>query len=118
MKRTLRRLGTDYLDIFYLHDVEFVATQTSPLCASVNSATAIHDEKGREVWGLESSNTAKVWGAGDRIVLEAYDELRKLREEGLVRSIGIAGTVLRVSTHHQLTVPQVSRFPFSSACRS
>lgn len=84
----------------------------------MNSATAIRDANGREVWGLEPGNAGKVWGAGDQIILEAYDELRKLREEGLVRSIGITGTAVQLFARHRLTVLQVTHFPFSSACRS
>src|SRR6202000_3413739 len=34
---------------------------------------------------------AKFWGEGDRKVLEAYGELKKMREEGLVKKIGMSG---------------------------
>ncbi|EDR12522.1 galactose dehydrogenase, partial [Laccaria bicolor S238N-H82] len=62
VKQSLERLKTNYLDVVYLHDVEFVC---------------------------------------DQLVLDAFAELRKLQEEGLIRRIGITGyplpTLLRLS---------------------
>ncbi|KAF8314773.1 Aldo/keto reductase [Clavulina sp. PMI_390] len=95
LKRTLRRLGTDYLDVFYLHDVEFVATRL-PGELSSNSAAALADENARKGWGISEGEEANVLGDGDQVVLTAYGELRKLKSEGLVRSIGITGYPLPV----------------------
>lgn len=67
MKRTLRRLKTDYLDVFYLHDVEFVAAHTFSSPPSINSARAIRSEQGKEVWGLKPGDENKIWGDGDHI---------------------------------------------------
>lgn len=55
--RSLERLGTDYLDVVYAHDAEFVEP---------------------------------------RDVLAAVAELRRLRDQGLVRYVGISGYPVRV----------------------
>ncbi|MBE3110827.1 MAG: aldo/keto reductase [Acidobacteria bacterium] len=59
VERSLKRLGTGYLDLVYCHDVEFVSPEA---------------------------------------VLEAIAELRQLRDEGLVRYVGISGYPLHVLT--------------------
>lgn len=59
VERSLKRLGTEYLDLVHCHDVEFVSPED---------------------------------------VLEAVSELRQLREEGLVRYVGISGYPLPVLT--------------------
>lgn len=54
----------------------------------------------REAYGLSIGREGKVFGEGDRKVLEAYGELKRMKEEGLVRNIGITGDYLvRSSTH-------------------
>jgi D-arabinose 1-dehydrogenase len=89
--RTLGRLGTEYLDVFYLHDVEFIASRPSPSLPSADACAAITQEHDRELWGLGPGDEGKIWGEGDRVILTAYRELRTLRQEGLVCSIGITG---------------------------
>lgn len=59
VERSLKRLGTEYLDLVHCHDVEFVSQEA---------------------------------------VLEAIAELRLLREEGLVRYVGVSGYPLHVLT--------------------
>ena len=88
MQRSLERLDTTYLDVVYLHDVEMVAEELTPKRDGDHSTALGQD---REAYGLAPGQEEKILGEGDRKVLEAYGELKKLKEEGLVKSIGIAG---------------------------
>ena len=81
-------MDTTYLDVVYLHDVEMVAEEVMPKRDGDHS-TALGED--REVYGLAPGQEGKVWGDGDRKILEAYGELKKLKEEGLARNIGITG---------------------------
>jgi aryl-alcohol dehydrogenase-like predicted oxidoreductase len=86
---SLQRLQTSYLDVVYLHDVEFVATSVLPKLEG-NHVTALHDEAA--AYGLAKGDEAKVKGQGDQIILDALVELRKLKQEGIIKNIGITGT--------------------------
>ncbi|PCH41593.1 Aldo/keto reductase [Wolfiporia cocos MD-104 SS10] len=88
VQRSLSRLHTDYLDAVYLHDVEFVATQVGPRVAG-DPTLALTERKAE--YGLVEGEEAKVWGAGDQQILDALAELRKMKDEGIVKSIGITG---------------------------
>ena len=88
VERSLRRLHTDYLDVVYLHDVEFIATPVQPR-ASGDPLSALGDEA--NLYGLAEGQESKIWGDGDQQILDAYTELRKLQEEGIVKHIGITG---------------------------
>ncbi|ORX40709.1 NADP-dependent oxidoreductase domain-containing protein [Kockovaella imperatae] len=85
VENSLRRLKTDYLDVVYLHDVEFVTPYKVP---------AGHH--------LESPPTdlltppIKSLGPGEDNVLEGLRTLRALQAEGTIRAIGIAGYTLPV----------------------
>ncbi|KAG6866004.1 hypothetical protein C0991_009676 [Blastosporella zonata] len=96
--RSLQRLQTDYLDTVYLHDVEFVCTPVAPR-PNGNNLGALAEESA--AYGLAEGDENKVRGEGDQKVLDAYKELRKLQEEGLVKHIGITGyplpTLLRLA---------------------
>ena len=81
-------MDTTYLDVVYLHDVEMVAEEVMPKRDGDHS-TALGGD--REVYGLALGQEGKIWGEGDRKVLEAYGELKKLKEEGLIKNIGITG---------------------------
>ncbi|KAL5508108.1 hypothetical protein ACEPAH_5726 [Sanghuangporus vaninii] len=98
IERSLARLNTDYLDVVYLHDVEFVAEEVMPK-RSGDHTGALGAEA--ELYGLREGQEAKVWGDGDQRVLEAYQELQKLQAEGVIRHIGITGyplpTLLRLA---------------------
>ncbi|KAF8914139.1 Aldo/keto reductase [Gymnopilus junonius] len=98
VKRSLQRLQTEYLDTVYLHDVEFVATPVAPRPTG-NPTLALKDEAA--AYGLAQGDEAKIHGEGDQKILAAFYELQKLKEEGLVKNIGITGfplpTLLRLA---------------------
>lgn len=81
-------MDTAYLDVVYLHDVEMVAEEVVPKRDGDHS-TALGED--REAYGLAPGQEGEIWGEGDRRVLEAYGELKRLKEEGLVKNIGITG---------------------------
>lgn len=90
VERSLKRLNTSYLDAVYLHDVEFVATQVGPREAG-QPADALAPEN-LERYGLADGQEGKVWGAGDRLILDGLAELRKMKDEGVIKAIGISGS--------------------------
>ncbi|EIW82468.1 Aldo keto reductase [Coniophora puteana RWD-64-598 SS2] len=98
VKRSLARLHTDYLDVVYVHDVEFIATPVSLRTRGCHLG-ALGAEK--EVYGLLEGQEATVHGPGDQELLAAISELQKLKEEGVVKNIGISGyslpTLLRLA---------------------
>lgn len=104
VRRSLRRLHTEYLDVVYLHDVEFVAPCFAPR-AEGNHTAALGAEAA--AYGLapprESSSTDGVprTPGSDERVLEAIDALRTLQAEGLIRHVGICGP--SVCPTHSLT---------------
>ena len=91
VQRSLKRLGTEYLDVVYLHDIEMVAEEVMPKREGDHS-TALG--KDREAYGLAKGQEGKVWGEGDEKVLAAYGELKNMKKEGLIRNIGITGGYL------------------------
>jgi aryl-alcohol dehydrogenase-like predicted oxidoreductase len=88
VKKSLERLQTDYLDVVHLHDIEFVATEFSPRTTG-NHTSALNDDKA--AYGLAEGDEAKIRGEGDQRVLDAFAELQKLKEEGLIKHIGLTG---------------------------
>ncbi|KAJ7063564.1 Aldo/keto reductase [Mycena amicta] len=97
VKRSLERLRTDYLDVVHLHDVEFVSQEVAPRRTG-NHTSALGEEK--EEYGLLEGEEGKIRG-GDQKILDAFAELRKMQEEGLIKYIGITGyplhTLLRLA---------------------
>ena len=89
--RSLKRLGSSYLDVLFLHDVEFVAEPVHPQDPTGDSTRIINDDALREAWGLHQ---VKSHGEGDNRIIAAYSELRDMRSEGLVRAIGITGVLI------------------------
>ncbi|EIM88306.1 Aldo/keto reductase [Stereum hirsutum FP-91666 SS1] len=88
VERSLSRLHTTYLDTVYLHDVEFVATSVMPRKEG-NHIGALSDES--EVYGLKEGQEGTICGEGDQKILDGIAELRKMKEEGLIKNIGITG---------------------------
>ncbi|KAH9843713.1 NADP-dependent oxidoreductase domain-containing protein [Rhodofomes roseus] len=99
IQRSLKRLNTTYLDAVYLHDVEFVATQVGPR-EDGHPTDALKPEN-LEKYGLADGQESKVWGDGDQLVLDGLVELQKMKDEGIVKAIGITGyplpTLLRLA---------------------
>ncbi|THU78791.1 Aldo/keto reductase [Dendrothele bispora CBS 962.96] len=98
VQQSLQRLQTSYLDTVYLHDIEFVCTPVAP-AKTGNHGMALKGQAA--AYGLVEGDEAKIHGEGDQKVLDAFAELRKMKEEGLIRNIGITGypvpTLLRLA---------------------
>jgi len=96
--RSLSRLGTDYLDVVYLHDVEFIATPVRSGSTAGNPLEALEDPA---EWGLAKGEEARILGEGDQKILGAIRELWKLKTEGTIKAVGISGyplqTLLRIA---------------------
>lgn len=102
VRRSLQRLHTQYLDVVYLHDVEFVVPCVAPR-AEGNHASALDAEAvayglaseqdvSNDGQGESTRSTVAVRTAGDdERILEAISELRALQADGLIRQIGISG---------------------------
>ncbi|KAJ7755656.1 Aldo/keto reductase [Mycena maculata] len=98
VKRSLKRLHTDYFDVVHLHDIEFVCTEVAPRRTG-NHTPALAEDKA--AYGLMDGDEGKVRGEGDQRILDAFAELQKMKEEGLIKNVGITGyplyTLLRVA---------------------
>ncbi|KAF7355015.1 hypothetical protein MSAN_01417000 [Mycena sanguinolenta] len=98
VKRSLERMHTDYLDVVHLHDIEFVCTEVTPRRTG-NHTSALNEEEA--AYGLIEGEEGQVRGEGDQKILDAFAELRKMKEEGLIKHIGITGyplyTLLRIA---------------------
>jgi D-arabinose 1-dehydrogenase len=118
VRRSLQRLNTQYLDVVYLHDVEFVAPCVAPraegnhasalgaeaaayglLASEQQDASSNNDGRGRGQG--ESTGTVRTAGDDERI-LEAISELRALQSDGLIRQVGISGPFV---SHHPPNPP-------------
>ncbi|KAK4689336.1 hypothetical protein P7C73_g755, partial [Tremellales sp. Uapishka_1] len=86
VERSLKRLKTAYLDVVYLHDVEFVSSP--PVTPAGNALTVLPS--------LLSSPSAESTGKGDDMILASLGVLRDLQAEGKIRKVGIAGYPLPV----------------------
>ncbi|KAJ7122795.1 Aldo/keto reductase [Mycena epipterygia] len=98
VKRSLERLRTDYLDVVHLHDIEFVCTEVAPRRTG-DHTSALGEDKA--AYGLMEGEESKIRGEGDQRILDAFAELRKMKDEGLIKHIGLTGyplyTLLRVA---------------------
>jgi D-arabinose 1-dehydrogenase len=95
--RSLERLNTTYLDVVYLHDVEYVCSDVSPLTSGTGRYPLAALGEELSAFGLEVGAEGKIVGEGDQKCLDAIAELRKLQAEGLIKHVGISGT--KVSTN-------------------
>ena len=98
LKRSFEYLQTDYFDIVYLHDVEFVA---DPI-ADINDSgfpTRVFDNLSR--YSLDDECYGDVLGDGDEAVLDAIKVLNEYKHQGKIKAVGISAlplpTLLRVS---------------------
>jgi len=97
--RSLRRLHTNYFDIVYLHDVEFIADEKLARRGG-NHVAALGEE--REQYGLNESQEGEAYTEKDHKVLSAVKKLFELRDEkGVIKRVGISGfplpTLLRIA---------------------
>jgi len=86
--RSLRRLHTDYLDVVYLHDVEFVADDKLPRTEG-NHLPALGSEK--EQYGLNEGQEGEIYTDKDHQVLAAVRKLFELRDDKVIKRVGISG---------------------------
>lgn len=89
--RSLQRLNTTYLDVVFLHDIEFIASPVWPIPYCGDFERVLNDKEGRADWGLLPGKEGKAWGTGDETILTAVRELFKMKSEGLIRAIGMSG---------------------------
>jgi Aldo/keto reductase family len=103
VRRSLQRLHTQYLDVVYLHDVEFVAPRPAGSHVSAGGAEAAaygvassdQEHVSTNISGpCDGEDTVRSAGDGDERVLAAISALRSLQADGLIRHVGICGTVL------------------------
>ncbi|KAG2159049.1 Aldo/keto reductase family-domain-containing protein [Suillus bovinus] len=96
--RSLRRLHTNYFDIVYLHDVEFIADEKLARRGG-NHVAALGEE--REQYGLNESQEGEIYTEKDHKVLSAVKKLFELRDRGIIKRVGISGfplpTLLRIA---------------------
>lgn len=74
-----------------LHDVEFVATPQACLQKIYKPLDFLSDPKLQAEAGLLDSQAGEILGEGDEKIVAAFQVLMKLRDEGLVKDIGISG---------------------------
>ncbi|QRW01776.1 aldo/keto reductase family protein [Ceratobasidium sp. AG-Ba] len=96
VERSLKRLGTTYLDVMYLHDTEYVCTPVWPADPTGDPVKVLEDPVLSAAWGLRPEDRDRVHGDGDQKIVDAFDELRKMKEEGHIRAIGLTGYPLPV----------------------
>ncbi|KAH8920141.1 Aldo/keto reductase [Atractiella rhizophila] len=100
VKQSCKRMNTEFLDVVYLHDVEFVGED-------VGGANSLHfplealKEGNLATYGLDEASASRIHGLGDERVLDGVRALFELKEQGIVNRVGIAGyplaTLLRLS---------------------
>lgn len=105
---SLERLRTTYLDVVYLHDVEFVASQVMPKLVG-NHVTALDADA--DAYGLAEVDASNVRGEGDQKILDAIAELQKLKQEGIIKNVGITGIVIVLFKLQVIYSPQDIPFP-------
>ncbi|PRP74683.1 hypothetical protein PROFUN_03605 [Planoprotostelium fungivorum] len=113
VKESLRRLKTDYLDLVYLHDVEYVADLDAD-----DLKEGVRDPSDLKFLADEMS-LARSRGPGDEKIIQAAATLFQLKDEGIIRNVGISGyplpTLLRLSIliRHRLQRPLDAIMSFS-----
>lgn len=109
VQTSLARLGTTYLDSVIMHDVEFVCDAVGPSQdAGFVARDVMHKKQTRRACGLADDDDddidclpAKIHGPGDAAIIAAVQTLFALKDEGVIRNVGIGGyplpTLLRLS---------------------
>ncbi|KAF8759867.1 Aldo kereductase [Rhizoctonia solani] len=96
VQRSLERLGTSYLDVVFLHDVEYVCSPVWPADPTGDPTKILEDQALMAAWGINGGDEGRVHGDGDQKIVDAFDELKKMKEEGIIRQIGFTGYPLPV----------------------
>ncbi|KAJ1308599.1 hypothetical protein OPQ81_004297 [Rhizoctonia solani] len=96
VERSLKRLGTSYLDVVFLHDTEFVCSPVWPSDPTGNPTKILEDRALSAAWGIDGEDEGRVHGPGDQTIIDAFDELKKMKDEGIIREIGLTGYPLPV----------------------
>ncbi|KAG8715424.1 hypothetical protein FRC11_004203 [Ceratobasidium sp. 423] len=91
IRRSLDRLGTNYLDVVFLHDTEFVCSPVWPSDPTGDPTRIFEDQALAAAWGISDGDEGRVHGAGDQKIIDAFDELGKMKDEGVIREIGLTG---------------------------
>lgn len=123
VRASCRRLGTEYVDVALTHDAEFVCEKVgrshdqgweSGVVSGLVAPKEVGLDSKEQVLaslGLAATlkDASKVHGQGDEQFLEAIRTLFKLKDEGVVRSVGISGyplpVLLRLSRLVATTAP-------------
>ncbi|KAG0145296.1 hypothetical protein CROQUDRAFT_658872 [Cronartium quercuum f. sp. fusiforme G11] len=111
-------MQTSYLDVVYLHDVEFVAESVGDANAGGQAEFTTNDEiLSRR--GLAADQVKVCWGPGDQVIIEAVKTLFELKAEGKIKKVGISGyplpTLLRLSRLISVTLERPLDFLMSYA---
>lgn len=98
MQESLEAFQTDYLDVVFLHDVEFIAEEAGNANAAGFPMRALQHP---QQYHLRPEDAQTSLGQGDETVVLAYQTLLELKEQGLIRRAGISGyplpTLLRLA---------------------
>ncbi|WWC64396.1 uncharacterized protein I303_107006 [Kwoniella dejecticola CBS 10117] len=95
VERSLRRMNTDYLDVVYLHDLEYILPPPSHSGNPLSSLSSILASPPRPT-------------GEEHILLTAIETLRALQSKGKILKVGIAGYPLPVLLRIALLVYQTS----------
>jgi D-arabinose 1-dehydrogenase len=73
--------------------VDYVSPKTRPSPSAGDHSRVLTEPEYAQQWGLVEGEEGTIREEGDQRVLEALGELRKMKEEGMIREIGISGTM-------------------------
>ncbi|ORY26670.1 Aldo/keto reductase family-domain-containing protein [Naematelia encephala] len=110
VQRSLKRLHTDYLDVVYLHDVEFIATDPYPSPAGHHLPALDPSTSEAKTFHLDTTTYSPL-GRGDEIILGALGALRTLQSAGKIRKVGIAGYPLPLLLRLSLMILHTTGIP-------
>jgi D-arabinose 1-dehydrogenase len=79
------------LDVVFLHDVEYVCSSVHPVDSTGDPTKILENKELPAAWGLGEGYEDQVHGDGDQKIIDALDELKKLKDEGIVHEIGLTG---------------------------
>ncbi|WWC91542.1 uncharacterized protein L201_006488 [Kwoniella dendrophila CBS 6074] len=95
VERSLKRMKTDYLDVVYLHDIEYILPPPSYSGNPLDSLSKILED------GSGPTNE-------EQILLTAVETLRELKSQGKILKVGIAGYPLPVLLRIALLILKTS----------